>query len=516
MPAYEKNKDLSTPSKARIFLFCCLAFIAATGLASFLPVPFLGERLYLFSGLAVAAVSAVLFWRNRTSRIVALLILSFLFGIWRFSLSIPEDSPDKVWSYDGQTVRLVGFVAAPPEPRETDTRYEIETEEIFLKGRGWRRIGGKVLVTAKSYPERHYGDELELLCDLKRPVPVQDFAYDRYLARFDIYALCYFPEIRPTGKNQARLFYKEIFSLKGRMEGLIGRSLAEPESSLGSSILFGGQEHLDPGLKEAFSRTGLSHITAVSGMNVTILAALAGYLFSFLGLKRKFSFFLSSLLLTVYVVLVGAPASAVRAGLMGFLVLWALYLGRLNRLTNALLLAASVMLLINPRLLRSDIGFQLSFLAVLGLIYLYPFLEKFWPVKNLALKSLKDGFFITLAAQVFTFPVLALNFSRVSLVAPLANLAILWAIPALTAALSAALLPAALLPTLAPLIFLPSGLLLKYIIKAASFLASSPFAYREIYFSRAWMAAYFLLLSGLVLFLKIRERQKLEAGSDPW
>ena len=142
---------------------------------------------------------------------------------------------------------------------------------------------------------------------------------------------------------------------------------------------------------------------------------------------------------------------------MGFLVLWALKLGRLNKITNALALTAAVLLAFNPKLLRDDVGFELSFLAIAGLVYVYPILEAIWQkIKLPKLKGLSDGLLITLAAQVFTLPILAYNFSQISLIAPLANLAVLWAVPALTILILIALPLSWLLPGLSLLFFLPS------------------------------------------------------------
>jgi competence protein ComEC len=135
-----------------------------------------------------------------------------------------------------------------------------------------------------------------------------------------------------------------------------------------------------------------------------------------IGLSRKQAFYLAVLLLVIFIILVGVPASAMRAGLMGFFVLWALKLGRLNKITNAIILAGAIMLLINPKLLRYDIGFQLSFLAILGLIYFYPLIND-WMIK-IKMPKLKGGreiFSMTIAAQVFTLPITAYNFSTVSL-----------------------------------------------------------------------------------------------------
>lgn len=177
-------------------------------------------------------------------------------------------------------------------------------------------------------------------------------------------------------------------------------------------------------------------------------------------------------------------------------------MGRLNKITNSLALTAAVLLAFNPKLLRDDVGFQLSFLAIVGLVYVYPILGAVWEKFKLPkFKGLSDALLITLAAQVFTLPVLAYNFSQISLIAPLANLAALWAVPVLTILILAALPLAALMPGLSVLFFLPSLALAKYILLVVRLMAKIPYAYLEIgYLSWLGVAVYY----GAVIFLVIK------------
>jgi competence protein ComEC len=197
-----------------------------------------------------------------------------------------------------------------------------------------------------------------------------------------------------------------------------------------------------------------------------------------------------------------------RAGLMGFLVLWALKLGRINKITNSLVLAAAIMLLINPKLLRDDVGFQLSFLALAGLVYVYPIFEVFWKkIKLPRLKGVSDALLITLAAQVFTLPVLAYNFSQISLIAPLANLAVLWVLPVLTVSILIALPLSCLIPGLSFIFFLPGYFLTKYILAAVRYFASLPYSYIEVdYLWQGWVAVYYFFA---VFFVIKSHRSKL-------
>ena len=133
-------------------------------------------------------------------------------------------------------------------------------------------------------------------------------------------------------------------------------------------------------------------------------------------------------------------------------------------------------MLINPRLLRDDIGFQLSFLAVLGIIYIYPKIKKIFE-KISVVKKIKNNFFVfiinticvTISAQIITAPILLYNFGDVSLIAPVSNILVLWLLPFLLISLFVAIILGLIFPSLSALFFLPAGLILEYILFIAKF-----------------------------------------------
>jgi competence protein ComEC len=128
----------------------------------------------------------------------------------------------------------------------------------------------------------------------------------------------------------------------------------------------------------------------------------------------------------------GAASSVVRAEIFSLLILFGKTLGRRDDFTNIMLLAAIIMVLVNPFVLYNDIGFQLSFLAFCGLIYLSPIIEKYIESKKFLSKMpdwLKTTLTATLGAQIAVFPLILVVFGRVSLIAPLSNVLVLWIVP---------------------------------------------------------------------------------------
>ena len=208
---------------------------------------------------------------------------------------------------------------------------------------------------------------------------------------------------------------------------IINSLLPEPQASLLNGILFGIKASMPQEFYNALITTGTLHIIALSGMNISILAALTAKTTLFLG--RKASSIFTICLIVLFTIFVGASPSIIRAAIMGCLSLIALYFGRQRSAVLSLFFASGIMLLLNFSLIK-NISFQLSFLATLGVILATRKSECY--KRKSAIDQLKftiyENLKLTLSAQVFTLPVILYNFHRLSFIAPLANLLIEWAI----------------------------------------------------------------------------------------
>lgn len=490
-------------TKSKIFLGCCLIFIFGVALASFLPASIFANDLAWFLGVVLFLMIVIVFWQTETVRVIALLGLFLFFSFWRFSLSLAEDAPDKIWHYNGQEMKIIGLVAGERDERDKTARYVIRVQGADFSGQ-MKEISGKILLTAGLFPSYDYGDRLEMVCGLEAPSAV-NFPYDRYLARYDIYSLCNYAKINLLSGGHGNFFYAKIFKIKNIIRERINRGLKEPEAGLASGFILGDLKAIDKNLSQDFSRAGLSHIVAVSGANISILSGIVMSLCVFWGLGRKLSFYVASASLVAYIILVGLPASAMRAGVMGFLILWALYLGRINKMENALALAASLMLVINPKLLRDDIGFQLSFLALLGLVYVYPLLNYFFAsIRISGIFKMRETVAMTMAAQILTLPVIIYNFSQASLVAIISNVLVLWTLPVLMVIFPVVLLIAFIIRPIDFVIFLIPDMILRYIIFITKWSVKLPYAYVEINFYGAWLIwiIYYLFWIGVIVRYK--------------
>jgi competence protein ComEC len=274
----------------------------------------------------------------------------------------------------------------------------------------------------------HYGDRVHLEGQIETPPGNEGFPYRDYLARQGIYSIMYWADVRLLSHNQGNPALAILYRFKEHALATVYHIFPDPEASLLSGILLGVETGISDGVQEAFTRTGTSHIIAISGFNIAIIAGLFTLAFKRL-LGRWWGLAAAILGIFLYTVLVGASPSVLRAAIMGVFALFARQMGRRSGI-NTLAITAALMAGITPNTLW-DAGFQLSFAATLGLVlYAEPLqtwftnlLSRRLPLataRNIA--SLAGSYLLfTLAAQVMTLPIIAYHFQRISLLSILVN-----------------------------------------------------------------------------------------------
>ncbi len=446
------------------------------------------------------------------ARIFLAFNLFFIGGIFilgfRSKAFRPEISGGDLAYYNGRNLSFIGQVC-----EEADVDIKSRRLTICVKG----QIKGQVLVTTNLYPAYDYGDYLKISGQLQAPPEIDEFDYEAYLARYDIYSVMYRPKISlETGSlNYSQLAYKKLIEFKQTLKLIIDSNLPEPVAGLADAILLGYRRTVEREDLAIFSRVGLSHMIAISGSHITILSAMVINFLLSVGFSRRRALKLIFIFLFLYPLITGLSASAVRSSLMGALAFLAVYYERTSSLVKALIFSAALMLFFNPRLLRDDIGFQLSFLAILGIIYIYPlgesltvkFLDKLklkHRSKNIG-KTILDTLNLTLVAQIVILPIALINFKQLSLIAPLANILVLWTFPPLLSSLIIAVFLSALIPILGFLWFLPSYLILKFIFIISNLLAAPSWSAINIKgFNWYWGGGYYLVLVIIIYITKNR------------
>jgi len=414
---------------------------------------------------------------RRSADILFIINVTFIVTIFCLGLRpgafLPDPDKLTISNYHNQAVSFLGQVC-----READV-------SLFNRRLTICAGSSRILVTTSLYPVYDYGDWLEVKGLVQNPPVMEDFDYEAYLARYDIYSVMYYPNLsRVEGKLSGfQRLYSYLLFCKQNIKKLIAKYLPEPEAGLASAILLGYRRSVIREDLDIFARSGLSHLIAISGAHIAILSALLVNLLLAVGLKRRQAVFSTIIFLCLYPVLTGLSASAVRSSIMGGLALIASLVGRPSSIIRAVVLVATLMLVFNPRLLRNDVGFQMSFLSLLGLIYIHPQFLSWFNKKlgGLSIVSLfLNGVSLTLSAQLAILPISLANFKQLSLISPVANILVVWAFAPLLVCLVMAIVASSIFPVGGLWWFFPAHLLLKFIFFIAQFLATPTWAAKEI------------------------------------
>jgi competence protein ComEC len=300
-------------------------------------------------------------------------------------------------------------------------------------------------------------------------------------------------------------------SIRERASAGLARGMPEREAELARGFVLGEDEEIDEKTKEEFRRSGLSHLLAVSGENVTLLALLAMPILALFGIPLRERLLWALALIAVYVPVAGAGPSIQRAGVMGAVGLVALIGGRRSSRLYALALAAIVTLAIDPGV-AADIGWQLSFAAVLGILLLARPLGRVllsrlgegpWP------RALADGIAVTIAATLATAPLIAYHFETLSTTTLVANVL---ALPAVAPAMWLGMCSAAFAQVPGLPLEVLNGLdavLLAYVAQVASWCARPEWAELRVHLGIAGLLVAYALLGGLVVLWLCLARFKL-------
>ncbi len=370
------------------------------------------------------------------------IFLVFFLGGFRYQSVQPDLSdPAFIASYNDQEVGqvIVGTLIKPPDLRDTYTNLRLSVEEIKpIDGVRFAPVSGLLLARVPMGGEWRYGDGVRLEGWLETPPENEEFSYREYLARRGIHSYMSRVEAELILRDQGNPLLGAIYALKARALDTVYRIYPDPEASLLAGILLGVETGIPEAVQEAFKDTGTSHIIAISGFNITILAALFAMIFG-RALGRWRGALVALVAIAIYTLLVGADAAVVRAAIMGGLTLFAVQIGRRQDGLNTLAFVAALMVLFNPFILW-DVGFQLSFAATLGLLlYAGPLSQSFVRLTSRYTSQstaerlagpFGEFFLFTLAAQVTTLAVIVYHFRRLSLTSLVANPVILPAQPA--------------------------------------------------------------------------------------
>ncbi len=322
-------------------------------------------------------------------------------------------------------VEIKGRIDRLPEVKEDRVYLIIKTEKILFKEKEFPVKSRIRASLPKSETSFNYGDRVRIRGELVSPPGARNpggESFRDYLTTQRISALVNLvvnEQIERIGEARINPFFRVIFYLRKRLLETIDHTLPSLQGSVLKGILLGRREELPSSLAQAFITTGVAHVLAVSGLHVGLIVAFFHYgLFRLLRLPNKGSTLLTLFIIILYCFMTGCRPPVVRATIMFGLLLLAPGLGRKREIYTTLALAALIILLINP-LTLFNVGFQLSFIAVLAILYLYP---RFWPRLRFLSSYLARLVSVSLAAWIGVAPLIAYHFNYFTPVAILANL----------------------------------------------------------------------------------------------
>lgn len=411
--------------------------------------------------LVAPAAIALTVRRNRPLEGVALAVLCAGVAVlavarWQ-AATAPPPAGSIAYLASGGRMRLHGVLRGDPQIGARSQRMRVDVHEADT-GSGWRPVSGSVLVRVALGRQYRDGDAVLIDGRLSLPPELDHFDYRAYLARQGIRAQLDYPRVLITGHERRWLPARLITRLRRASSAALDRVLPQPEAALARGIVVGDRSAIPDAVVDDFNRTGTSHLIAISGFNITLVAGMVAAALAWI-IGRRWAAATALAAITAYALFVGLSPSVARALVMGALVILARLAGRPGAPLLALMLAAVAMTVQDPRVL-DDAGFQLSFGATAGIMLLTPSLSAFMarladrigapaPIPSVLL-SVMETASVTLAATIATLPVMLHAFGTLSLAALPVNLVLVPLFPlVMLTSIMAAVLGALPLP-LAP------------------------------------------------------------------
>lgn len=476
---------------------------------------FLGAVLFLFRRGGKRQAAGPGETPRRLSALAAVFLVAFGLGLFRFDLADWDGAGTALDHFAGTTATLSGTVSEEPDAREQSVLVTLDASSARSEGgKPAVPVRTRVLLSVDFYPKLRYGDELSVRGLIETPKSFggtdggRSFDYRAYLAKDGIYYAMYRPRVGIITRGKGNPVKAALFSLKDGFVRNVGALIPEPEASLLGGLVVGAKQSLGKALLDEFRVAGVVHIVVLSGYNITIVADFIMRALSFL--PRFFGMAFGSLGILLFAVMTGASATVVRATIMALLVIFAQATGRTYRVARALLLAGTLMIAQNPRILVFDASFELSFLSTLALIYVSPlvarrlsFLPERWKIREIVTA--------TLSTQIFVLPFLLYQMGLLSLVSLPVNLLIL---PFIPATMLAGFL-AGVLPSVGNALALPfayaAHFLLGYELAVVEFASRLPFAALVVpSFPLVAMASSYALYAAALFLLWQKERRREE------
>lgn len=411
------------------------------------------------------------------------------------------------------------IVVSEGEEKDYKDVYEIEIKGIKLllnlkksKNKSLQNKENRYLSNKNSKNSSFklkYGDKIEFYLEYEKPSTARNymgFDYSNYLKTKKIFGTVNLKEedVEIISHDNSNIILRKIYKLRNLMKTKIEKLLPKETSGLCLGMLIGETSGIEENMQENFRDSNLSHILAVSGANVSYIIVSITYIFNKMCLRKRLSKIISIILLILFMLLTGCTSSVNRACIMAILMLIAELLYRKSDVYNNLAISALILLIINPYSLL-DIGFQLSYMGTIGIVFLHDKIGNFIKINNKIVKYFFEMIAVTTCANLAIIPIMMFHFNTISLTFYFSNI-IVGPILGIVVIIGFIMFFISLIFTpISSLIAIVLNLMLKFIIKIAEITANMPFSKITII-----TPSFFFIIVWYLIIISISYKQKVK------
>ncbi len=471
------------------------------------------SSLWVFYALLVLSVTGILYvtgkkkgFENRILRIIVIASFFFALFIVRGQLSSPlMVVPDTLFIPAKRSVTVIDR-----KKEDTGMRYTVswlENKETYL-----------AYVVSDFYPQYEVGNKLEGKIALSHNKEItynadktKSFNYQTFLEKKGIVGTFLYPKFVVTGHSEKSLA-SALVKQRERFEERLAKYIPFENGDLARATLFGSHS-LTKSENKLFVNAGISHVVALSGFNITILISFLAIILFFLPFWIRLS--VSTILVCFYLVMTEMSGSLLRASCMALITLLLLMRGYVPDQKKLLLLGSLILVFIFPQSTLSDASFQLSFLAMVGVLFVYPILfervlKKYTDLRKIFLEVM----FMAVSVSLLIFPYGAYTFGSVSPYGIIATVLVTAFIPLVTILSILVLLFSYVLPVISVLLAFPLSLCISFIFRVARMVVSLPYSTMTVQMSLSSLVIYYISFALALSFLQKRYSMKEEEKNE--
>ena len=383
------------------------------GITAYLQTHYFHELFYYFVGALLLAFCITIRFKQATLRGTSLLAFIFLTG-WILTYQKTAINQPSHFTNLPQFSHYQAIISSNVEVKPKTYKVEATVNAIKVDGK-WQNSTGKVLLyfNREESERPQYGDVF-LLKNMPREVEApknpEEFDYRRFLQYKGIYAhhFLWGKEYIKIGHEPPSKILAISYKANQYADSVFKASIQTPnEYAVANAMVVGLRDDIDNDLLNAYSASGAIHVLSVSGMHVGILFLFLGWILGWIKKQGKYGNQIFTVLiisiLWAYAVFTGLSSTVLRATVMFSFIQLGTAIDRKQNIYNTLAISALLLLCWNPYWLI-DVGFQLSYLAIIGIVFLHPYLNQLATPNNLIVRSLWEGSCVCVSAQLFTFP----------------------------------------------------------------------------------------------------------------